>query len=657
MSTVMFYRDRQLLGALIACAATLMILASQPSVAQANPNQKPTVATVKPKAVLRAELALIAKRQDWHKALINTPVPREGCFEAKYPRLGWQEVQCVKPPNIPMPPRHGALPYTVGNGNDYTAQVSGQLISVVGSFDSVTTTGERGRTYSSPTNEVADAYSLQINSNHVGSPPLCAGAAPGAPCKGWQQFVYSSKSYGTIFVQYWLLDFFNPCPAGWTPSGNHCYRNSLWATPVPLIPVASLAQTSLTASVVTVGGHYRVDLASGGNLYSFDTPDDFVSLANHWNTAEFAIVGDCCNYTANFDPNTSIAVRTTVHNGTTIAPTCNLSGFTGERNNLNLASTPVIGAQASPTVISNQTSSTGPPASCAVAAGLGDTHLRTFTPTPQVNAPASSLNYDFQAEGEFVLAKTDGGFEVQTRQISGKPMWPDAAVNQAIAAKIGDSVIVFSAANNKPQVIVNGLPTSLGDGEKRVLPNDGDLTRHQDTYTARDMHGNSVQVILQSAATNYLDVYVGLGRWPTNVQGLLANAKDNVNAVAASTGTVFPAPFNFATFYSEYGDSWRVKGDQSFFSAATRHLPDLRISNPAQPFDASHLAKATYLKAKTKCQRAGVKQQAMDDCILDVAVIGDKKAARSHIHPKFSFAAKRATIFAPEVVLPIRSNK
>ncbi|MGD0201460.1 MAG: hypothetical protein ABSD27_11980, partial [Bryobacteraceae bacterium] len=357
-------------------------------------------------------------------------------------------------------------------------------------------------------------------------------------------------------------------------------------------------------------------------------------------------------------PSTSLAVKSTVHNGTTYAPTCVLEGFTGETNNLNLVSTPSIGIQLAPTLMSDQTSSAASPASCAVASSTGEPHFHTFTPTPQVNAPASNLNYDFQAEGEFVLAITDGGFEVQTRQVSAAPDYsnPNLAVNQAIAARIGSSVVVLSAANNNLQVIVNGSPISLGDGAKHVLPNDGDVTRHGSTYVVRDMHGNSVQVVVQKLATYYLDVYVGLGRWPTNVQGLLVNAKDNVNAVVARTGAVFPEPFNFSTFYSVYGDSWRVTGNRSLFAAATAHLPELRIGNPARPFDASHLTKAAYLAAKTKCQRAGVGQQVLDDCILDVAVMGDAKAALSHIHPQLSLGAKRATIFATEDVLPLHPN-
>jgi len=432
-------------------------------------------------------------------------------------------------------------------------------------------------------------------------------------------------------------------------------RNSSSAVTVPVIPATSLTQVSLAGSVSS-GGNDRLDLASGTTHYMVTSPDSTLSLANYWTTAEFTIVGDCCLYMANFDANSSLAVRTTVHNSTTSAPTCVVTGFTGETNNLNLVSTPAVGTQAAPTLISDQTSTTGT-AACAVASGTGDTHLHTFTPTLQANTPTSGLRYDFQAQGEFILAKSDDGFEVQTRQISGAPTWPNAAVNEAIATKIGRSVVVISAATKALQVFINGALFALADGATHILPNEGDVRRSGNVYTVRDMKGNSVQVNDQPAATHYLDVAVGLGHWPNIVQGLLVSAKGNVNAVVARTGAVFPAPFNFANFYGAYGDSWRVAGEKSLFTPVTRELPALKLTNPAQPFYANDIGKVAYQAAKTNCQRAGVKANTLDDCILDVAVIGDKKAALSHVHPRLPASAARAIIFKHEEALPIRPER
>lgn len=618
------------------------------SLAQSTPSRPVRTVAGKPTVANNAAAEVMAAQREWHMSLLNTPVPKEGCFRAEYPKLAWSEVPCVKPPSIPMPPRHGALPDTVGNGYDYSARTSGRLISVVGSFPTANTSGENGYTYQSPTTQLANAYTLQINSNFYDSPPACAGSANPTTCKGWQQYIYSSKSAGQAYIQYWLINYGNSCPAGWISYQGSCFRNSVKAVAVPLIPVTALAQTSMTGSV-NAGGDDRLDLAFGTAHYAMTSPDSMLDLASYWTDAEFTVVGDCCSYSANFNAGTSLAVTTTVHNGTTGAPSCMLEGFTAETNNLSMSNTPPIPTQASPTLLSDQASASSSQAACAVASGVGDTHLHTFTPTPQaVNGPATNLSYDFQAQGDFVLATTDMGFQVQSRQISGAPQWPNAAINQAVAVSIGKTVLVFSVANNHPQVFVDGTAVTLRDGEKRVFADDGDLTRHGNTYVARDMHGNSVQANLQNAALNYIDVYVGLGRWPTDVKGLLVNAKDNVNAVVTRDGRNVPLPFNLGTFYQNYGDSWRVPANQSLFTA--RHL-DLIVpadSNPARPFYASDLAATAYRKARAQCVEVGVKAQSLDDCALDVVVIGDGRAALSHLNKRIPLNGSRGKIFSAE---------
>ncbi len=651
MFTACYIWRARLLGLGAACVAMFMALATPPAVAQSP--QKPSEVSISAE-----QLNMRTKLGVWHNSLLYAPLPHEGCFKAEYPLSELKEVQCATPPNFPMPPKHGPFPDTVGNGYDYSAQVSGTLTSVVGSFDSVTTTGETGFNYLSPSTEVADSYSLQLNSNFFYSTPACASAAVPANCQGWQQYVYSSKSAGQAYIQYWLINYNTTCPSGWNTYGGDCYRNSASAVNVTLIPATSLWQTSLTGSVAA-GGNDRLDLASGGTHYVMTSPDNILTLASYWNTAEFVIVGDCCLYSANFAANTSIAVRSTTHDGSRSAPTCVVAGFTGETNNLNLVSTPAIGTQASPTLISNQTSAASSPASCATASGVGDLHIYSFTSTPQANGPANQLHYDFQAEGEFVLAKADDGFEVQTRQISGAPNWPLATVSQAIAARIGKSSAVFSWANNSPQVLVNGSSVALADGQKTILPNEGDVSRHGNTYLVRDTNGNSVQVIMQSAAASgngiehYIDVHVGLGRWPTNAQGLLFNAKDNVQAVVARDGTVFalhgavpPASADLPNFYSKYGNSWRVSGRQSLFASAASRLPVLRISNPQKVFTAGNLTKAVYAAARANCEKAGVAETALNDCILDVGVIGKPRAALSHLHPNLAPVIDRRVLKA-----------
>src|SRR5262249_25061701 len=146
-----------------------------------------------------------------------------------------------------------------GTNGDVAAQVSNTTITwAEGLFPQVT-----GVT-SNP------SYSLQLNSNFlnnipVGSVPPCAGAKNPSACQGWEQFIYSSTTLNSAFIQYWLINYNNPCPAGWTTSGGNCFINSANAAPVPSQPLSNLGNLTLTG---TAGASDTVTLAVNGSLYS-----------------------------------------------------------------------------------------------------------------------------------------------------------------------------------------------------------------------------------------------------------------------------------------------------------------------------------------------------------------------------------------------------
>jgi hypothetical protein len=54
-------------------------------------------------------------RKEWHISMAQIPVPKKGrCFESAYPSRVWREIPCRPAPPIPMPPRLGPRPLTVG---------------------------------------------------------------------------------------------------------------------------------------------------------------------------------------------------------------------------------------------------------------------------------------------------------------------------------------------------------------------------------------------------------------------------------------------------------------------------------------------------------------------------------------------------------------
>ena len=81
-----------------------------------------------------ADDAQALAQQSWREAIVRTDVPAEGCFYASYPSSTWTRVGCGVAPNLPYPPRSGAVVQAVGDGIDYAVEISGLMQRNIGSF-------------------------------------------------------------------------------------------------------------------------------------------------------------------------------------------------------------------------------------------------------------------------------------------------------------------------------------------------------------------------------------------------------------------------------------------------------------------------------------------------------------------------------------------
>jgi hypothetical protein len=571
----------------------------------------------------QAAIPEIAKSlDDWNQSMRRLKQPPEGCYTAKFPRVEWQSVPCGDPPKYPMLPPHGPPGhFVVGNGgaNDYAARVTGNISASEGTFVSVSA----GITESGPIANtgpaVADAYTLQINTNPFAG-AACAGS-PNVNCQGWEQFVYeNNNTEHRVFIQYWLLRYNANCPAGggWTQfsfSGGtdiYCYQSTTTASLPAGQPVSNLGNMTLGAAVSATSD--QVTITAGTNMAT-RVGVNAVAASAGWTDSEFNIFGDGGNASgggqASFGANTTLVVRTTVHSGTTAAPTCRSASFTGETNNLDLVGMAPIGMQPAPAIEFTESNVPGTARGCVVAQGAGDTHLMTF----------GGLLYDFQATGDFLLARTDNNFMVQTRQVSGAPNWPNASVNRAVAAKMGKTEIAFCSAEAGP-ILINGRRKNIGDGDVLSLPGNVGVKRVGNVYLLVDGRGNSVRAELNA---NHINVSVGLGRWPTRVLGILANA-GSADKISTRGGAVLTAPFAFSTLYGKFADSWRVSRGESLLRVCGKAK---EAGAPKKPFTPKDLNPEDFRKAQGICREAGIEDQdLLEACMIDVTMIGDKGAAQ-----------------------------
>jgi hypothetical protein len=321
----MLINTKIIFGAAILLAGLSVAASAQPAPTATNPPQPaPTAPTEAPQATTTP-----SPEEAWRANVQRIPVPKEGCFTVTHPNTEWQEVPCAAPPQRPYPPASGLRPDTVGNGSDFSAQVSGTISSAIGSFDNVSgVASETGGTAPG----VANSFSLQLNTNTF-TTSACSTAATPASCAGWEQFVYSNA--GVIFTQYWLINYVNTCPAGWNTYQSDCWRNAANATSVPVQTIASLGSLRVTGTAAA-GGQDTAIMTVGNTAYTEANPDNVLNLAQGWKLAEFNVFGDCCSSQANFNAGASLVVRTQVNSGTTNAPTCSTAGFTGETNNLTI---------------------------------------------------------------------------------------------------------------------------------------------------------------------------------------------------------------------------------------------------------------------------------------------------------------------------------
>jgi hypothetical protein len=148
----------------------------------------------------------------------------------------------------------------------------------------------------------------------------------------------------------------------------------------------------------------------------------------------------------------------------------------------------------------------------------------------------------------------------------------------------------------------------LPNGARLRLPDGGDVSlAGGNVYLIRGANRDAVCAEVNTGSPDWINLSVGLNRWPIVEHGLLANAGINVSAVEARDGTVLTAPFPINDFYGHYGNSWRVPASQSLLFVCGRKVVS---GNPTAPFYASDLPPGLAKQARAICLDAHVRGSA-----------------------------------------------
>ena len=147
-------------------------------------------------------------------------------------------------------------------------------------------------------------------------------------------------------------------------------------------------------------------------MYAYTEPT-VLNLNQSWTQVEFNVFGDCCGTQTNFTSPTHLVVNTSIDDGTSNPPVCEVNdGTTGETNNLEFEPTgspvccPIGGSNPSIQFMEVWDTAHTHTAWCTPPSLEGDPHITTTDGTL----------YNFQGAGEFVSLRDSDGAEVQTRQ-------------------------------------------------------------------------------------------------------------------------------------------------------------------------------------------------------------------------------------------------
>ncbi|HTX00945.1 MAG TPA: hypothetical protein VMD59_19340, partial [Acidimicrobiales bacterium] len=314
------------------------------------------------------------------------------------------------------------------------------------------------------------------------------------------------------------------------------------------------------------------------------------------------------------------------------------------------------------------------PASCAggpeSSSSYGDPHEVTF----------AGDDYDFQAAGEFTLARSSfDNLDIEVRQ-QPFPGSGSIAVDTAVAMQVGFADVELATGGpDQLQLFVDRRPARLADrallgGGSLVVEGSGEVTvRWPDGSEA------TVATTLTRALSARTACNTGRSLWVTlavprlqfgHLAGLLGQAGPVAgSSLRGGNGVAYPigeledpsaSAHDFDVVYRQFGPSWRVSQVESLF-AYPRGLTTASYAKAGFPSEALTIQSFTPHKASLAardCRVAGIDDPALlADCVFDVGATGGSCFAAAAVAVQSAGGAPAASALPPSSgVVPLSTT-